>query len=113
MWQPKRVCKCGHCKDEHTRTARGHSWGCVHCVDHIDGCDFFDEKHENTDDQEYVVCPYCGHKHGDAWEWCTRENETEDTCDGCGKRYRYWAEFSVDYKAGAALNKDGSDKNTP
>ena len=47
-------------------------------------------------DGEYVICPYCGEKYGDCWEWVTDSDKTRE-CDECGKEFRYWAEYSVTY----------------
>ena len=51
----------------------------------------------NTEDEEWVVCPYCGHKHGDAWEWCTSEEPHETKCDNCGQVFQCYAEYSTTY----------------
>ena len=48
-------------------------------------------------DNEYVVCPHCGEKHGDAWEWCASESAEEMNCQECEKPFWYWADYSVDY----------------
>ncbi len=48
-------------------------------------------------DGEYAICPYCGEKNGDCWEWLTSETPQETECQGCGKTFEAWAEFSVDY----------------
>jgi DNA-directed RNA polymerase subunit RPC12/RpoP len=55
---------------------------------------------EDTVDGEYVICPYCGAKYGDCWEWVKQEPRTKD-CDECGKEFEYWAVVSVDYHAQA------------
>lgn len=47
-------------------------------------------------DGEYVICPHCGNQMGDCWEWVT-EDYTEETCEVCGGRFGYWAEYSVSY----------------
>ena len=53
----------------------------------------------STRDSEYVICPFCGEKHGDAWEWCNTEEVRRLECDGCGKEFICFAEHSVDYIA--------------
>ena len=53
-------------------------------------------KHER--DGEYIICPHCGEKYGDCWEW-VRETDEVRECDECGKSYRYWAEYDVTYHA--------------
>ena len=38
--------------------------------------------------QQFPVCPACGHKHRDAWEWNFGpwlDGETDRDCDNCGK----------------------------
>ncbi len=37
---------------------------------------------------KYAVCPYCGYKHKDSWEW-DESGETE--CGECGKAFTYTA----------------------
>jgi predicted RNA-binding Zn-ribbon protein involved in translation (DUF1610 family) len=37
------------------------------------------------------VCPACGHRHRDAWEWnfgAGLEGNTEHDCDNCGAEFR-------------------------
>lgn len=49
-------------------------------------------------DDEFVICPRCGTKQGDCWEW-VREQEAEKECPGCGAELVVWAEHSVTYFA--------------
>lgn len=64
-----------------------------------------------TSSQEYVVCPYCGYEHGDAFEWAAPETEGGlAECDECGRMFVFWAEHEVTYHArdiegGEALKK--------
>ena len=53
----------------------------------------------STRDGCNVVCPYCGYEHGDAWEWCPSDIPKEEPCDGCGKTFKCWAEYDVQYIA--------------
>lgn len=56
----------------------------------------------DTYDARYVICPYCGHKHGDAWEITGNEESVRKIdCDGCGKEFQCWADVSVWYAAEA------------
>lgn len=51
-------------------------------------------------DSCYMVCPYCGLESGDADEYLggtTETNSFNEVCYKCGKRYKAWAEYSVDY----------------
>ena len=48
-------------------------------------------------DGEHVICPYCGEKHGDAWEFCPQETPKKLECQECGKTFIGWAEYDVDY----------------
>ncbi|OWV44239.1 hypothetical protein [Mameliella alba] len=50
-----------------------------------------------TRDDEHVVCPHCQYGHGDAWEWCTSEIPQLIHCDECGKPFKAWAEYDVQY----------------
>lgn len=53
-----------------------------------------------TSSNEYVVCPYCGEQHGDAWEWAAENTEGDRMeCQGCAKVFVYWAEHDVTYYA--------------
>ena len=48
-------------------------------------------------DREYVICPFCGEKRGDCWEWVTNEDPITITCDRCGEEFICWAEYDVQY----------------
>jgi transposase-like protein len=48
--------------------------------------------HEFTDE---IVCPYCGYEHGDSWEEHDDRGDLE--CQGCGKKFCYERNISVDY----------------
>lgn len=61
-------------------------------------------------DGEWVICPHCGYKHGDAWEWVKPEERTME-CDGCKKEFKYWAEYEVTYYACAEVEEE--DPCTP
>lgn len=50
-----------------------------------------------TYDDEYVVCPHCGCRHGDAWEWAKSQYPESMTCDGCERSFSYWAEYTATY----------------
>ena len=54
-------------------------------AEHVDGC--------------YAVCPYCGEKHGDCWEWLTSEEPIIHECqnNNCGKKFYAWAVYDVQY----------------
>ena len=49
-------------------------------------------EHEGTDE---VVCPYCGYKYGDSWEFS--DNTDELICDECNKKFNMSRNISVDY----------------
>lgn len=53
-------------------------------------------KAEPRSDDYWVICPHCGHKHGDAPEWVT-EQEEKTECDACGKEFYYYAETTTVY----------------
>ena len=41
--------------------------------------------HENTNE---VVCPHCGHEHGDSWDRSMSDGDMhEDKCEECGKPF--------------------------
>lgn len=56
---------------------------------------------------EQVVCPYCGHKHGDSHEFFPRAatSRVEITCDHCGKTFDAWQEVEVTY---TTIKRDGA-----
>lgn len=56
---------------------------------------------EETSDSEYIICPHCGEKMGDCWEWVT-DSPALDECQSCRKPIEVWAEHYVDYHARAA-----------
>ena len=56
----------------------------------------------STRDSCFVICPFCGYKHGDAWELCD-EDATRMDCQGCEKEFICYAEHSVDYIAQVPL----------
>ena len=57
------------------------------------------EPGEQSDD-EWAICPYCGAKSGDCWEWVTG-HEQEEQCYGCGKVYLVSADYDVAYNTRA------------
>lgn len=48
-------------------------------------------------DSEWAICPFCGKKHGDCWEWITSEDDIKTACSSCGKEFIAYAEFDVTY----------------
>ena len=62
-----------------------------------------DAKKEEIDTEfcEKPVCPYCGEKHEDAWEWFGRDDwdgaEQEVECDDCGKPFVVVLQLEVTY----------------
>lgn len=46
-------------------------------------------------DNEYVICPWCGHGHGDAWEWAKERTETR--CDACEKSFTVEPDYAITY----------------
>ncbi len=52
---------------------------------------------EKEIDHEYtreIVCPHCGHEHGDSWE---RGDEETTKCHDCGKSFSYYRYVEVIY----------------
>ena len=47
--------------------------------------------HEFTDE---IVCPHCGYKVSDSWEW---PDEGKGYCEVCGRHYKYTRDVSVTY----------------
>jgi len=48
--------------------------------------------HKYTDE---IVCPYCGYKSSESYEYEWDDGELE--CDGCGKEFSYCREIEVTY----------------
>ena len=47
--------------------------------------------HEFTDE---IVCPHCGYKFEESWEW---EDEGEATCYGCEQDFTFERHTTVEY----------------
>jgi DNA-directed RNA polymerase subunit RPC12/RpoP len=44
------------------------------------------------------VCPYCGYKERDWWEWDIEQDQDEITeCGSCGEEYRYHVDITVQF----------------
>lgn len=61
-------------------------------------------------DSEYAICPYCGEKHGDCFEWLTSEDAKFYDCQECGKSFIAWAEHDVTYHTKTRPSKEIVDK---
>lgn len=69
-----------------------------------------DIDHDNTDE---AVCPYCGHKQGDTWEYFRIINangggdgdETTADCDYCQETFIIMQNISVDYSTSKTVEK--------
>lgn len=48
--------------------------------------------HKYTDE---IVCPYCGYKESDSWEY--NHNSDDMECTGCGKKFHYERNIEVTY----------------
>lgn len=53
---------------------------------------------EDTFSGAYIICPWCGYRRGDCWEWVT-DREAHTICEECSGRYAYVAEYDVTYHA--------------
>ncbi len=51
-------------------------------------------EHEHTDE---IVCPYCGYKFSDSYEWEAHEHERTIECHSCEKKFNATATISVSY----------------
>lgn len=45
--------------------------------------------------EDYAICPYCGHKDMDSWEY--QEGETVTKCPECGKEFTVEVDLFVMY----------------
>lgn len=47
---------------------------------------------------ENIICPYCGHKQSDPWEYFTgRREDTTITCGECEKDFRATQHTAITY----------------
>lgn len=53
---------------------------------------------EETSDTYWLICPYCQHKHNDAWEKC-EDKARERECESCGRKFLCWSETQTTYHA--------------
>jgi hypothetical protein len=59
-------------------------------------------EHEIIIDDEYAICPHCGERSGDCWEWVTDPyNPVKVDCTGCKKTYWVKPEYSACYISSA------------
>ncbi len=72
---------------------------------------------DDCDLQDVPVCPHCGHRHCDAWEWNFgngMEGSADHDCDNCGEEFHVEREVTVYFsttikpEARAALTKAGT-----
>jgi hypothetical protein len=51
--------------------------------------------HEDTD---FIICPHCGHVHGDSWEWGGKEGDWNNGgCESCGKKFDWMRDVKISY----------------
>ena len=48
----------------------------------------------DTDYTEDIVCPWCGYKHEESWEF---DDDGDDECANCGQPFFYSREVTVTY----------------
>lgn len=46
-------------------------------------------EHEGTNE---IVCPYCGYKFSDSWDYSSDDDVVECLNDDCGKQFKYYRE---------------------
>lgn len=55
---------------------------------------------EETLDDHWLICPYCGHKHSDPYEYFhANDEDTEVTCNNCEREFFATRMVSVTYRA--------------
>ena len=47
----------------------------------------------DTDCTDDVICPWCGYKHGDSWEF----EEGEQECSDCGRQFELTRSVEISY----------------
>lgn len=55
----------------------------------------FQDSEQNTSFQIWPICPHCGHKHVDAWEWQCDSGITN--CEHCNNVFHYDRIVTVEY----------------
>ena len=63
-------------------------------------------EHEYT---EEIVCPYCGYKYSDSWEYDNEGGELE--CYECGKTFNYSKDVSVSYSTWSDCEENNEEHN--
>lgn len=55
-------------------------------------------------DDDFAVCPYCGHQEEDPWDWI-EESRDRHRCEACGREYIAYAEHSITYRTEPTYEK--------
>lgn len=50
-----------------------------------------------TSDSYWLICPYCKHKHDDAWDFGLDEAPFAVDCEKCGKKFNARSETTIEY----------------
>ena len=66
--------------------------------------DYWIPKDEDTYNNDYLICPYCGYKDCDSFELSDEEDEYE--CPQCGSILKYHKEISVSYDVEVVKEKE-------
>ena len=56
-----------------------------------------DNEETETDFEDEVVCPYCGHRMQDDDGYFEREGDGEYECENCGKTFEFEVNIEVTY----------------
>jgi hypothetical protein len=51
-----------------------------------------------------AICPWCGHEHGDCWEW-VKDRPEQTRCDSCDNMFTVEADYSVSYRSYVSGNE--------
>nr|DAT67846.1 MAG TPA: hypothetical protein [Caudoviricetes sp.] len=63
---------------------------------------------ENTEYENQIVCPYCGHKDNNSWEFSGSDGEElEHDCPKCGKTMICCRNVQITY---STYRKEGEDE---
>lgn len=55
-----------------------------------------DKKHD-TRWTDFPVCPHCGHKHVDDWEYWSEDDDDDTECEDCGEPFYFTVSVSVNF----------------